>query len=58
MIQGKNGLFFAGAWTGFGFHEDGLKSAIAVAKTLGVDIPWPSDVRAYDQTNNPVKGIA
>ena len=22
-IQGKNGLFFAGAWTGFGFHEDG-----------------------------------
>ena len=57
-IQGKNGLFFAGAWTGFGFHEDGLKSAIAVAKTLGVDIPWPSDVRAYEQTNNPVKGIA
>ena len=57
-IQGKNGLFFAGAWTGFGFHEDGLKSAIAVAKTLGVDIPWPSDVRAYDQTNNLVKGIA
>ena len=57
-IQGKNGLFFAGAWTGFGFHEDGLKSAIAVAKTLGVDIPWPSDVRAYEQTNNSVKGIA
>ena len=57
-IQGKNGLFFAGAWTGFGFHEDGLKSAIAVAKTLGVDIPWPSDVRAYEQTNNLVKGIA
>ena len=57
-IQGRNGLFFAGAWTGFGFHEDGLKSAIAVAKTLGVDIPWPSNVGAYEQTNNPVKGIA
>ncbi len=57
-IQGKNGLFFAGAWTGFGFHEDGLKSAIAVAKTLGVDIPWPSDVTAYEHKNNPVKGIA
>ncbi|MFL2844673.1 MAG: NAD(P)/FAD-dependent oxidoreductase [Candidatus Puniceispirillaceae bacterium] len=57
-IQGKNGLFFAGAWTGFGFHEDGLKSAIAVVKTLGVNIPWPSDVRAYEQKNNPVKGIA
>ncbi len=57
-IQGKNGLFFAGAWTGFGFHEDGLKSAIAVAKTLGVDIPWSSDVRAYEQSKYPVKGIA
>ena len=57
-IQGKNGLFFAGAWTGFGFHEDGLKSAIAVAKTLGVDIPWSSDVKAYDQINDAVEGIA
>ena len=57
-IQGKNGLFFAGAWTGFGFHEDGVKSAIAVAKTLGADIPWPTDVRAYEKTNKPVEGIA
>ncbi len=58
QIQGKNGLFFAGAWTGFGFHEDGLKSAVAVAKTLGANIPWSSDVRAYEQVNNLVEGIA
>jgi len=57
-IQGLNGLFFAGAWTGFGFHEDGLKSAIAVAKTLGVDIPWSTDVRAYEKSTNFFKGIA
>ena len=57
-IQGKNGLFFAGAWTGYGFHEDGLKSAIAVAKTLGVDIPWPSTVKPYERSLVPSMGIA
>ncbi|MDC1383412.1 FAD-dependent oxidoreductase [Candidatus Puniceispirillum sp.] len=57
-IQGKNGLFFAGAWTGYGFHEDGLKSAIAVAKTLGVDIPWPSAVKPYERLPAPTMGTA
>jgi predicted NAD/FAD-binding protein len=33
-VQGKNGLYFAGAWTGFGFHEDGLKSAHVVADLI------------------------
>ena len=47
MIQGPGALFFAGAWTGHGFHEDGLKSAIAVARTLGVEIPWQTSVDPY-----------
>ena len=47
-IQGRDHLFFAGAWTGYGFHEDGLKSAIAIAKTLGAEVPWNSAVTAYD----------
>ena len=34
-IQGINGLFFAGAWTGYGFHEDGLSSALDVTHQLG-----------------------
>jgi predicted NAD/FAD-binding protein len=46
-LQGQNGLYFCGAWTGYGFHEDGLSSAVAVAKTLGVDIPWVSPTTAY-----------
>ena len=46
-LQGRNGLFFCGAWTRYGFHEDGLMSAVAVAKTLGVDIPWDSPTPGY-----------
>ena len=49
QIQGADHLFFAGAWTGYGFHEDGLKSAIAIAKTLGVSIPWQSEVPAFSE---------
>ena len=33
-IQGVDRLWFAGAWTGYGFHEDGLKSGLAVAAAL------------------------
>ena len=33
-FQGMQGTWFAGAWTGYGFHEDGLKSALAVAASL------------------------
>lgn len=39
-IQGRAGVWFAGAWTGYGFHEDGLKSAIAVVEAMGVGVPW------------------
>ena len=57
-IQGLNNLFYAGAWTGHGFHEDGLKSAIAVARTLGVDIPWKTAVVSYPQQNEETREIA
>jgi len=39
-IQGQRGLWFAGAWTGYGFHEDGLKSALRVAAAFGVAPAW------------------
>ena len=41
-IQGKRHTWFCGAWTGYGFHEDGLKSALSVANALGVQAPWQS----------------
>ena len=39
-IQGKNNLWFCGAWTGFGFHEDGVKSAVEIANSHDIDLPW------------------
>ncbi|MFZ6749395.1 NAD(P)/FAD-dependent oxidoreductase [Undibacterium sp. Ren11W] len=41
-IQGKNKIWFAGAWTGYGFHEDGLKSALRVARDFAVAPDWAS----------------
>ncbi len=43
-IQGVNRTWFCGSYCGYGFHEDGLKSAIAVARALGASIPWNTDV--------------
>lgn len=40
-IQGRGGVWFAGAWTGFGFHEDGLRSGLEVAQSLGATLPFP-----------------
>ena len=31
-LQGQQHTWFCGAWTGYGFHEDGLKSGLAVAQ--------------------------
>ncbi|MFJ6024055.1 NAD(P)/FAD-dependent oxidoreductase [Brevundimonas sp. NPDC092305] len=40
-LQGVGGVWFAGAWFGSGFHEDGLQAGLAVAEQLGgVRRPW------------------
>ena len=42
-LQGQDGLWFAGAWLGSGFHEDGLKSGLSVALALGGSVPWQAE---------------
>ncbi len=39
-VQGEGGIWLAGAWGSYGFHEDGLNSALRVANGLGVNAPW------------------
>lgn len=39
-IQGKDRLWFCGAWCKYGFHEDGFSAGLAVAAGLGVVDPF------------------
>ncbi|KAH8072940.1 hypothetical protein JL720_11029 [Aureococcus anophagefferens] len=49
-LQGRGGCYYAGAWCGYGFHEDGLKSAYdAVGALLGAA---PAEER-YDFATTP-----
>jgi len=36
-LQGTNSRYYAGAWMGYGFHEDGLKAGLAAAAKLLAD---------------------
>ncbi len=39
-LQGHKNCWFAGAYTGYGFHEDGLASGANIAKLWNIPLPW------------------
>jgi len=39
-LQGDNNCYFVGAYQRYGFHEDGLLSAVNIAKLFKAKIPW------------------
>lgn len=51
-IQGKDRLWFCGAWCRYGFHEDGFTAGLTVAKQLGADLPFEAAV------DNPLEQVA
>jgi predicted NAD/FAD-binding protein len=48
-IQGIDRIWYAGAWQRYGFHEDGLWSAVRVAEGFGIPAPWSKDVEAMTE---------
>jgi predicted NAD/FAD-binding protein len=40
-INGVDRTWFCGAYWGYGFHEDGVRSALAVAACFGLDLESP-----------------
>lgn len=49
MLQGVRRSWFCGAWTRYGFHEDGLASAVDVAAMLGVVAPWRANALDFEE---------
>ena len=39
-IQGRNRMWFCGAYQRYGFHEDGLGSAVAMTRLMGIEPAW------------------
>lgn len=58
-IQNKRGVSFCGAWTKYGFHEDGFSSGLKVAVDhLGANLPFDFHDSTFSRGQTPVTGMA
>lgn len=58
-IQNTRGISYAGAWTKYGFHEDGFSSGLAAAVDhLGAELPWEFVDSTFSRGRRPQLGLA
>ncbi|KAI7230766.1 FAD/NAD(P)-binding domain-containing protein [Hortaea werneckii] len=54
-IQGERGVSYCGAWTKYGFHEDGFSSGLRVAiEQLDAKLPFPFVDSTFSRGHRPV----
>lgn len=57
QVQDERGVLYAGAWTKYGFHEDGFSSGLEAALRLGADVPFEYKDSRYSRGRKPVLGL-
>ncbi|PVH84876.1 FAD/NAD(P)-binding domain-containing protein [Cadophora sp. DSE1049] len=58
QIHNKRGISFAGAWTNYGFHEDGFNSGLRAAQGLGAKLPFDFVDSTLSRGTKPKLGVA
>lgn len=56
-LSGQRGVWFCGAWNGYGFHEDGLKSGLKVANAMGCKAPWQGGEMVVPLSPEPARAL-
>ncbi|CAG8949361.1 hypothetical protein HYFRA_00004988 [Hymenoscyphus fraxineus] len=57
-IQNTRGISYCGAWTKYGFHEDGFSSGLKVAQDhLGAKLPFEFKDSTFSRGKKPVLGL-
>ena len=58
VIQNTRGISYCGAWTKYGFHEDGFSSGLSAAvRHLGAELPFDFVDSTFSRGRKPVMGL-